>query len=107
MTTLQRSAVSFRRQGSSGRIWDDRLQIQALNNKAAARSTLHSNKIEEKPLPDIVRNQNQDRNFQERNMIASRPIGSQSHSNVDDDHQKVQRCSLSAMFGRCMGSPTP
>ncbi|KAK1281950.1 hypothetical protein QJS10_CPB22g01204 [Acorus calamus] len=23
MTTLQRSSVSFRRQGSSGRIWDD------------------------------------------------------------------------------------
>ncbi|KAI8541594.1 hypothetical protein RHMOL_Rhmol08G0073700 [Rhododendron molle] len=26
MTTLQRSSVSFRRQGSSGRIWDDRLR---------------------------------------------------------------------------------
>ncbi|KAG8384750.1 hypothetical protein BUALT_Bualt04G0150900 [Buddleja alternifolia] len=27
MSTLQRSAYSFRRQGSSGRIWDNRLQI--------------------------------------------------------------------------------
>ncbi|KAK3001131.1 hypothetical protein RJ639_022206 [Escallonia herrerae] len=27
MTTLQRSAYSFRRQGSSGRIWDTRLQL--------------------------------------------------------------------------------
>ncbi|PON59432.1 hypothetical protein PanWU01x14_159420 [Parasponia andersonii] len=107
MTTLQRSAVSFRRQGSSGLIWDDRVQFQALDSKAA-RSTFHSNEREDKALPtnNLVRNQNQDRNFQERNMIVSRPIGSSStHSN--DGDQKVQRCSFSAIFGRCMGTPAP
>ena len=108
MTTLQRSAVSFRRQGSSGRIWDDRLKIQAFDSKAGC-STFHSNKREDKSLTtNLVRNYNVDRNFQERKMTVSRPIGSSSRSNDHHKHdQKVQGCSFSNLFGRCIGSPTP
>jgi Domain of unknown function (DUF4666) len=36
MSRLQRSAVSFRRQGSSGRIWDDRFYGSATEHRNAA-----------------------------------------------------------------------
>ncbi|EXB47705.1 hypothetical protein L484_010490 [Morus notabilis] len=100
MTTLQRSSVSFRRQGSSGRTWNDRLQFQALESKTS-HSTFLRNKREEEPLTNLQRNQ--ERNFNESKMVSSRSISSSSHSN---DDQKVQRCFLSLLFRRCMGSPT-
>ena len=96
MTTLQRSSVSFRRQGSSGRIWDDRLQVQALDSK-----TSDSNERDEKALVSHERHQGSD--FKETKTANSRPLGSSTRS-IDD--RKVQRFSLSALFGRCIGSST-
>lgn len=38
MAGLQRSAVSFRRQGSSGIVWDDKILAAELNHKEGAQS---------------------------------------------------------------------
>ncbi|GMN42409.1 hypothetical protein TIFTF001_011616 [Ficus carica] len=95
MTTLQRSSVSFRRQGSSGRIWGDRLQVQASDSKAS-HSSFRLNKRVEGPLTNLQRKQ-------EGNFHQPKKVSSSRRSNGD---QKVRKCSFSALFGQCMGSPT-
>ncbi|KAF8378352.1 hypothetical protein HHK36_029691 [Tetracentron sinense] len=83
-----RSSVSFRRQGSSGHIWNDRLHTLELKvgvPNSAATGRHQEEKFHEKEI------------FRSHSSDSSRPAGSEP---------RVQRCACSAVFGLCMGSPT-
>ncbi|KAL5740132.1 hypothetical protein ACOSP7_029019 [Xanthoceras sorbifolium] len=93
MTALQRSAVSFRRQGSSGLIWDEKIIRDPINGLAPAERGEENN---------VRRNGRcREENVHKRN--PSTPTN--ANNNVQQEH-KTQRCGLSAIFGRCGGSPT-
>lgn len=87
-TTLQRSSVSFRRQGSSGHIWDDRLLFLDLHS-GEIRSPVTTAKTREEIFKEIGR--------------KSRSFDSAPSSRSEG---KAQKCGLSSVFGRCMGSST-
>ncbi|KAK2647599.1 hypothetical protein Ddye_015088 [Dipteronia dyeriana] len=91
MTALQRSSVSFRRQGSSGLIWDERIIRDPVNGLSTA------GREEEKNVASNRRCREE--NIHKRN--PSTPI--KANNNVQQEH-KPQRCGLSAIFGRCGGS---
>ncbi|KAL6960682.1 hypothetical protein U1Q18_038446 [Sarracenia purpurea var. burkii] len=86
MTSLQRSSVSFRRWGSSGRIWNDRLQ--QLEPKPIVIGLEASKKTQ---LGNI---QNEDIANPQRPTAPPPPSKS-----------KVKKCSFSTIFGRCVHSP--
>ncbi|KAM5554827.1 hypothetical protein ABKV19_022980 [Rosa sericea] len=105
MTSLRRSSMSFRRQGSSGRIWEDRLQI--VEHKSGHAQAIFSG---EKSNDEDLRNL--DGRFQDRRHVD---LGSPSSPstptptptpNSKQEQKAAQRCALSSIFGRCMGSPT-
>lgn len=97
MTTLQRSSISFRRQGSSGLIWDDHLRV--LEPKSTVPSpTSPSLMTQELHLPTPERNG--DAKLTENTTPESGLPNSSS-----PPQERAQRCSLSSIFGRCMGSP--
>lgn len=91
MSTLQRSAVSFRRQGSSGRIWETPMIDQRGIKGGVSVACSH-----------------------EYESVSSTGTGNALH--VDDDEEadnemgmrrhKTQRCGLSAVFGPCMKPAT-
>ncbi|OWM70702.1 hypothetical protein CDL15_Pgr014375 [Punica granatum] len=88
MTTLQRSSVSFRRQGSSGRIWNDtavpeRRSSMLINTSKPAVGNAPEEVFTPRPHAE-----------------PSLPRSSSSRSESDGQPQK---CALSSLFGRCMG----
>ncbi|KAI9154398.1 hypothetical protein LWI28_025792 [Acer negundo] len=91
MTALQRSSVSFRRQGSSGLIWDERIIRDPVNGLST------TGREEEKNVASNGRFREE--TVHKRN--PSTPI--KANNNVQQKH-KPQRCGLSAIFGRCGGS---
>ncbi|KAB2595432.1 hypothetical protein D8674_030882 [Pyrus ussuriensis x Pyrus communis] len=99
MTALERSSMSFRRQGSSGRIWEDRLPVFDQKPSRASFSGCRS---------DFEHHPNFDRKFQEREFVdhPHYPHANEASPNSKQEGKVVQRCFLSSFFGRCMGSPT-
>ncbi|KAL6994269.1 hypothetical protein U1Q18_012376 [Sarracenia purpurea var. burkii] len=109
MTTLQRSSVSFRRQGSSGRIWDDRPPLH--DPKSGG---LH---------PTIAFEKCQDHNNSQDNVAVGHPTPSGpfaattplpgSENEVDHPNpssppkseSKPRKWSFSSIFRRCVGTP--
>ncbi|KAB1211626.1 hypothetical protein CJ030_MR6G008524 [Morella rubra] len=83
MDTLKRSNVSFRRQGSSGRIWNDRLHGEL--------------------GPVASRTKNRDVKFHDKENAYSPCSIPSSHS---EPKRNVQICCCSALFGRRPPSPT-
>ncbi|KAF9607378.1 hypothetical protein IFM89_034144 [Coptis chinensis] len=83
MASLQRSSVSFRRQGSSGNIWDD------------PRHPVHHSA----PITSGKRYQSE---ISKAKKTALAPHSSES--SPSKALQRRQRCVLSAVFGKCMGS---
>ncbi|CAN4082537.1 unnamed protein product [Withania somnifera] len=83
MTTLEISSYSFRRQGSSGHIWDNRL------NKSAG--------------GDIQ--------FDKVSNVATKSVGMKINENAyaatptSRSESKPQKCSVIAFFGRCAKTP--
>ncbi|KAM1712781.1 hypothetical protein ACFX12_023615 [Malus domestica] len=95
MTALQRSATSFRRQGSSGLIWEDKIQV--LDKKPTLKVTISMNKTDGEEHP------NPNEGFRERK-------DADSHSSPDSSlrskpEENVHKCSLCTVFGRCMRPP--
>lgn len=87
MTGLQRSAVSFRRQGSSGMIWDDRI----------IHDPLHRLSLEEK-------NNGQSKpRLLEETCPGSKPSTPSTAISKVRQQQKPQKCGFSVIFGRCGG----
>ncbi|KAL2335575.1 hypothetical protein Fmac_016788 [Flemingia macrophylla] len=102
MNTLQRSSFSFRRQGSSGRIWQDEMQFGDPKAHATATSASGKNKKykEENNVSQM-----------EENIMGRRLQGSEgamrSHSSRKTRHEnKVHRGFFTSIFGRCMSSPS-
>ncbi|KAJ9683525.1 hypothetical protein PVL29_019206 [Vitis rotundifolia] len=94
MNTLERSSFSFRRQGSSGRIWDN--QFQAFEPKAdvpqaAATATRKRQEVK----------------FQEMETQTPRSWSGNSTPPPPNSQDKGQRCAFSAVFWRCIGTRTP
>lgn len=90
MTTLQRSSTSFRRQGSSGRIWND---LQFPERKSGTLCTDRSTGLEPMVLNDRRKDPKDD------DLRAA-------HSLPPEPGDRALKCSLSAIFGRCGGSST-
>ncbi|KAL9242427.1 hypothetical protein vseg_016422 [Gypsophila vaccaria] len=57
MAGLQRSAISFRRQGSSGLVWDDKLLSEELNNNSdeSVGASLQQQSAEEEKKSELRR----------------------------------------------------
>lgn len=93
MNTLQRSSFSFRRQGSSGRIWTDHMQFMEPKSNGSAPSR---------------KNQTKEENVSQ---MTSNIVGRRLHENEitsppsSKNQNKVHRSFLSSIFGRCMSSP--
>ncbi|XVF14191.1 hypothetical protein REPUB_Repub09cG0036000 [Reevesia pubescens] len=107
MTTLQRSSVSFRRQGSSGRIWNDRHIIDpktSLPNapaEAAAGERRHDQEnIPSNGSPEVFFS------LAKEEVHHPQPTNFEAHPKPEGNNaspQKGQRCGISVLFGRCMG----
>ncbi|CAL9014509.1 unnamed protein product [Prunus brigantina] len=98
MNALPRSSISFRRQGSSGLIWEDRVQV--LEQKPALQVTISINKSDSQEHTS-----NLDERFQERKDVDS-PSPPLPETSVPSKSEKKDRgCSFSILFGRCMRSP--
>lgn len=105
MNTLQRSSYSFRRQGSSGRIWDNRLTVTDLKS-----GELNANTNEE------TKNTQERESFKElshpfvpltatkNNMKATKVVSTLSSTS---GHQKNHWSRVSSIFTRCMGFQSP
>lgn len=109
MGSLQRSSMSFRRQGSSGRIWEDRVPVfdQKPTSFSGPICPTFSGPIRPpfSGVKSFEHHPNFDENFQERKFVDSNYArGSPSPSK--QENKVAQRCFLSSFFGRCMGSPT-
>ncbi|CAJ2665581.1 unnamed protein product [Trifolium pratense] len=92
MNTLQRSSCSFRRQGSSGRIWQDSIFMEPKGN---VNPSPRKSQLKEENVSQIVVG----RRMYENEIVP--------HSQPSTKNQnKVQRSFLSSIFGRCMSSPT-
>lgn len=78
MTTLERSAYSFRRQGSSGHIWD---------NRPTGRE----------PPPTTTTTAHGTSN------VATNSVGMETNEKASQS--KTPRCSFIAIFGRCAKTP--
>ncbi|KAE9590393.1 hypothetical protein Lal_00028095 [Lupinus albus] len=107
MYTLQRSSSTFRRQGSSGRIWSDHILMDQKNNGNASlpsSSSIRKNMIinNEENLSQTERN-NVGRLHGNEVASTSRSLSSPPLSRTKN---KVHRSFLSSIFGRCMSSPT-
>ncbi|WKA04494.1 hypothetical protein VitviT2T_022527 [Vitis vinifera] len=94
MNTLERSSVSFRRQGSSGRIWDN--QFQAIGQKADVPQAAA-----------MATRKRQEVTFQEMENQTPRSRSGNSTPPPSNSRDKGQRCAFSAVFGRCIGTRTP
>ncbi|KAA0039541.1 hypothetical protein E5676_scaffold892G00750 [Cucumis melo var. makuwa] len=96
MTTLQRSSISFRRQGSSGFIWEDNVRV--LEPKTSARATASASMM----------SQELNRSREERADETPKSDGLQNSSSTSTPPERTpQKCSFSSVFGRCMGSSSP
>ncbi|CAN4079316.1 unnamed protein product [Withania somnifera] len=100
MTTLERSSYSFRRQGSSGHIWDNRLSKPARGETPAA--TVHG-----------IENSQQQRSIQLDKVsdVATKSVVMKSNKNAyavtptSGSESKAHKCSFIAIFGRCAKTP--
>ncbi|OVA09109.1 hypothetical protein BVC80_9097g206 [Macleaya cordata] len=90
MNSLQRSSISFRRQGSSGLIWNDQRQVLELKTSSPPNSPIG---VE---------------NFRDKEDVSPHASSSSGGSNPTSppSSARTQRCALSAVFGKCIGSPT-
>lgn len=106
MTTLQRSAVSFRRQGSSGRIWGDQF---VLNQKAG--------EIPQSQEQQGGENSAKNSKDPEDNIRTQKSSSSSSSSSPSSYFSEIRRgqnissptrskpgCGLSSFFRQCIGS---
>lgn len=110
MTTLQRSSVSFRRQGSSGRIWDDLHIIDQktgnlhIIDQKTGMPVAAAEKQENKQPENVQANQEEE----ERKVGDSSPGASPPPSDRQNQvlpEKKGRGCGISTIFGRCMGTP--
>ncbi|XLS75867.1 hypothetical protein HN51_032732 [Arachis hypogaea] len=91
MNNLTRSSCSFRRQGSSGRIWTDQVFVDPKVNGVAASSNVGESRYEVAP--------------------HSHPLNSNSLSSTSTSSAKSgaggkgHRSFFSIIFGRCMSAP--
>lgn len=109
MNSLQRSSFSFRRQGSSGRIWHDQIQFmepKANGNHSSTTSPLGKNKHKEENVSHMEGN-----NIMRRRLHGNNDQGA-THSNSplspspsSRTQNKINRGFCSSIFGRCMSSP--
>ncbi|KAM7267764.1 hypothetical protein ACFE04_009930 [Oxalis oulophora] len=101
MSSLQRSSVSFRRQGSSGRIWND---LQFPESKSQQLVPFHNEERLERNL------ETEETNCSKRvhNSSPSSPSSSvrSTPTTKGIPEQKVhnQGCGISSIFRRCMCS---
>ncbi|XAR71213.1 hypothetical protein NMG60_11028376 [Bertholletia excelsa] len=95
-TTLQRSSVSFRRQGSSGRIWSDRMQAQDRKPGGHHAAVAFETSQQENFRPDSATDA--------LPPSDSRSPADPSPTDPPESESKPQRCAFSSIFRRCMRS---
>ncbi|CAI9109604.1 OLC1v1009453C1 [Oldenlandia corymbosa var. corymbosa] len=99
MGSLQRSSYSFRRQGSSGKVWD-RLPEREMNKVGHGQCVNAANDFE-------INQHNRFSHEIDDDRLSSSPVSATNAAGtkVNSGGIKGQRCSLGAIFGRCAGSP--
>ncbi|KAA8548032.1 hypothetical protein F0562_004707 [Nyssa sinensis] len=97
-----KSSFSFRRQGSSGRIWDDHFQFS--EPKAGG---LHATAVSEKTQENNIHNK-KIASPHPSNASPSSESANKVHPSVTSpptiSENEVQRCAFPAVFRRCVGS---
>lgn len=104
MTTLQRSAVSFRRQGSSGRIWSDQFISDPKNGAIFQNQEQTSNQQSvNNDLEDNIRIQ---KSNSSSSSSSSAPYFSEIRRGPDFSSSTRTKpgCGLSSFFRQCIGS---
>ncbi|CAL5185821.1 unnamed protein product [Lathyrus oleraceus] len=97
MNTLQRSSCSFRRQGSSGRIWQDMPFMEPKSGSLSPKK----NQVKEESVSQGGSNIVVGTRTNENKIAANSPPSSRNNQN------KVHnRSFLSSICGMCMNSPT-
>lgn len=105
MTALQRSAVSFRRQGSSGRIWGDQF---VLNQKGG--ESLQNQEQREEHSTKNSNNPEDNSRIQKSSSLSSSSSPSSYFSelrrgpNISSPTRSKPGCGLSSFFRQCIGS---
>ncbi|KAJ9135209.1 hypothetical protein P3X46_032418 [Hevea brasiliensis] len=103
-SALQRSTISFRRQGSSGRIWDNlhiyRKASGAFSGPLLGKAT---DKSQELYLKNIEKGREEA--FQQ-NKDTSNSSSSTSPMPPSKPENEIQMCKVLSLFRSCMGSPT-
>lgn len=94
MATLQRSSVSFRRQGSSGRIWNTSAAESKIMNGVAT-SHMYGEESEILTPPQMLK-------INDKTFDSTHDIIKSSSSPSPSSECKLYRNVLSSFFGRCM-----
>ncbi|CAK9170019.1 unnamed protein product [Ilex paraguariensis] len=94
----RRSSYSFRRQGSSGRIWDNRPELKG----GGSHATTYSESTQE-PRFDNERFNNLNPSVASASSGPERKVHHSVASAPRSEH-KVQRCAFAAILRRCVGS---
>lgn len=105
MTTLQRSAVSFRRQGSSGHIWSDQFILDPRNG-AILQSQEQSGQQSIKNSNDIEDNIQVRKSNSSSSSASPSPYFSEIRrgSDLSSSTRNKPGCGLSSFFRQCIGS---
>ncbi|KAK9090586.1 hypothetical protein Sjap_023763 [Stephania japonica] len=94
MTRLQRSSVSFRRQGSSGHIWEDHRQDINVSNFVGGGSG-----------PAVATEKDRHHRQEQTMMMNSPMLSSPSKQGSGSPVAKRQRRALSTVLGKCLCKP--
>ncbi|CAN4086376.1 unnamed protein product [Withania somnifera] len=97
MAGLQRSATSFRRQGSSGLVWDDKLltasgELVQLGNPRGGESTTRE---EDKPKLEVKTGRSMERSRSNRGFRTGKVTPA-----IEPPSPKVSACGFCSAFGK-------
>lgn len=104
MTTLQRSSYSFRRQGSSGRIWDNRISGREikLSCDLEANGVDHEKIQENRSIHNDIDNRSSRPSVDDTTSVSETEVNSAGRTpSPSRSGNKVHKCAIGAIFGIC------
>ncbi|EOA31882.1 hypothetical protein CARUB_v10015109mg [Capsella rubella] len=106
MTSLQRSAVSFRRQGSSGRIWSDQFILDKKNGAIlqSQEQTCEQSRRNNNDLEDKIPSQKSSSSSSSSSPTSPYFFELRQRPDISSSTANNTGCGLSSFFRQCIGS---